>query len=246
MRITEEQAAARVRAGLGRPPRDALEASVVLEAWGGLVPRAALRLAPHAMRRGPHGTTTPRISSSTGEVSNVSSREVLGLVVTLLATTAWAAPLADSLGPDAIGRGWRVALPISIGVQWLLRRRHLTDPDGVGRLREDRLTVAVGAALVVAVLVALLVSPALALPGALVVTWVGGLLVVVRGWGVPYGLALFLATWGLRVGLPAVQQMVLVVLLTAVLVAAALLTSPSPSSPPRAGGAACRPARSEP
>jgi hypothetical protein len=45
MKITPPQARALIDAQLGRPPQDALEAAVVLEAWGGLASSSSLTLA---------------------------------------------------------------------------------------------------------------------------------------------------------------------------------------------------------
>ncbi len=198
---------------------------MVLEAWGGLTARAALRLiSPAALGAGhrtPHDLDRP-----TGSLNKVSKLEVIGLIATLLATTAWVAPLASALGPESTARAWKIALPVSIGLQWLLRRRYLTGAGGIGRLRQDRGVLAIGAAGVLVVLAALALNPDVALPGALVVTWVGGLVVVVRGWGVAYGAALVIAMAGLLLGIDVVVDIALVVVLTAVAVTAALLTSP--------------------
>ncbi|MEZ0164202.1 hypothetical protein AB2L27_05405 [Kineococcus sp. LSe6-4] len=232
MRITPEQAAARVRAGLGRDPQDALEASVVLEAWGGLTARSALPLARQV-------AAIPRPSSPagfsrrvTGVVQSESTREVLGLIATLLATTAWVAPLATALGAGSTERAWKIALPISLAVQWFLRRRYLTDARGLGRLRTDRGVAAGGTVLSLLVVVAMLLQPAAALPAALVVTWVGGLLVVVRGWGIPYAACLLAATAAMGLGLPVVTDVLLVVTLTVAAVAAAIVTCPPSSLAP--------------
>ncbi|PPK92480.1 hypothetical protein CLV92_11481 [Kineococcus xinjiangensis] len=225
MRITPGQAAARVRAGLGRKPQDALEATVVLEAWGGLVSRTALPLAHQASTRW-RPTPPGRFPTATEQPSRVPVLEVLGLVATLLATTAWVAPLAAALGTDATERAWKIALPLSLGLQWLIRRRYLTDPEGMGRLRADvRVTRPVGVVCLLAT-AGLVVAPQLLLPVALVITWVGGLLVVVRGWGLPYALMLVAATAAPAFGVPVVVDVLLVVALTQAAVAAALLTSP--------------------
>jgi hypothetical protein len=121
MTLSRKQAATRVAAGLGRPIQDALEAAVVLEALGGLRSPTALALAPGAIDESPsegHKGVKPRTQG--GVVAAVSTREVLGLVVTLLATTAWVAPLAAALGTAATARAWQLALPISIALQWML------------------------------------------------------------------------------------------------------------------------------
>ncbi|WP_432502601.1 hypothetical protein [Kineococcus arenarius] len=232
MRITTEQASARVRAGLGREPQDPLEASVVLEAWGGLLARSALPLAREvaAVRRASPPAGPYR--RARGDVAPDSTREFLGLIATLLATTAWVAPLAGALGSGAVEQAWKLALPVSLGLQWFLRRRYLTDARGIGRLRADHRAVGVGAATSLLATGGLVLDPALVLPAALVVTWVGGLLVVVRGWGVPYAASLLLATLAMNLGVPVVLDVLLVVVLTQVVVAAALVTCAPSASPP--------------
>ncbi|WP_432572589.1 hypothetical protein [Kineococcus sp. SYSU DK005] len=257
MRITEGQAAARVRAALGREPQDALESAVVLEAWGGLVPRVAMPLARS-------GTAAVRAAGPTGsagiagpagsaqepgepgdpapaeepavrrqrEVTPSDPRELLGLVAALLATTAWVGPLSAEFGTATTELAWKLALPVSFALQWLVRRRWLTDADGLGRLRAERGPVlAVGAASLLVPL-GVLLAPAHALAAALVVTWVGSLVAVVRGWGVPYALALVLASAAVHAGLPVRWDVLAVVLLTQGTVAAALLTTAPSVRPP--------------
>jgi len=232
MRIKPDQASARVRAALGRPAQDALESAVVLEAWGGLVPRTALALSRRSIDRSESDATITHSTETVGEITQVSTREALGLVAALLATTAWVAPLTTALGGASTDRAWKIALPISLCLQWLLRRRYLNGPDGLGRLRSDRPIVALIGLLYAAVTVGVVVSPALLLPAALVLTWVGGLLIVVRGWGVPYALALVAATVAINLGVPVMLDIVFVVDMTGVLLAAALLTTPASQARP--------------
>lgn len=232
MRITPGQAAARVAAGLGRPPRDSLEAAVVLEAWGGLVPRSSLPLARGAMDRSADSSGGVTGRRAKGEITSVSTREILGLVATLLATTAWVAPLANALGSDTTARAWKIALPISIALQWFMRRRHLTGPDGLALIRRDTAVVAAMVLTGVIVPIALLFSPAMVLPAALVVTWVGGLLVVVRGWGIAYAAAIAAATSALQLGAPVLWDILLVVVMTNVAVYVAIVTSPASTGRP--------------
>ncbi|WP_369070215.1 hypothetical protein [Kineococcus terrestris] len=238
MRITADQAGARVLAGLGRHPQDALEAAVVLEAWGGLTARTSLPLASGAVRGAPaagEGAPPRRVRPVRRERDGDDprrTREVLGLLATLLATTAWFAPLSEALGRDVAARSWALALPLALGAQWALRRRHLSTPGGLGRLRRDRPLVVTGALLALLVPPGLLVAPELALPGALLVTWVGGMVVVVRGWGLPYAGALVLATAAAAAGVPAVLDVLAVVLVTAAAVVAAVGTLPVPKEGP--------------
>jgi hypothetical protein len=157
---------------------------------------------------------------------------MLGLVTTLLATTAWVAPLGSALGSDATARAWQVALPISIALQWILRRRGMNGPDGLSGLRGDTLVVTAAAVTGLLVPVLLVLSPAVMLPGALIVTWVGGLLVVVRGWGVAYGASLVVATVLLALGVPVVIDILLILAITNVAVVLAWLTSPPSGTRP--------------
>ncbi|WP_432499198.1 hypothetical protein [Kineococcus gypseus] len=159
-------------------------------------------------------------------------RELLGLVAALLATTAWVGPLAAEFGAGTTERAWKLALPVSFALQWLLRRRWLTDADGLGRLRAERGPARVVAALSLLVPFAVLLAPERSLAAALVVTWVGGLVVVVRGWGVPYALALAVAAASVRAGLPVHVDVLAVVLLTQAAVVAAVLTRPPSARPP--------------
>jgi hypothetical protein len=80
--------------------------------------------------------------------------------------------------------------------------------------------------------VLLIISPAVMLPGALVVTWVGGMLVVVRGWGVAYGASLVVATVMLEMGVPVLIDILLILAITNVAVVAAWLTSPPSGARP--------------
>ncbi|WP_432488959.1 hypothetical protein [Kineococcus sp. SYSU DK018] len=239
MRITEGQAAARVHAALGREPQDALESAVVLEAWGGLVPRVAMPLA-----RGTAGTAARRARATATaapvkrprEVTPSDPRELLGLVAALLATTAWVAPLAVEFGTAVTEGAWKLALPVSFALQWLVRRRWLTDADGLGRLRAERGLLTAAGAVSALVPLGVLLAPERSLAAALLVTWVGSLVVVVRGWGVQYALGLVLAVAAVHAGLPVRADVLAVVLLTQAAVVAALLTTPRSSSPPTPWG----------
>lgn len=232
MKITTEQSAARVRAGLGRPPQDALESTVVLEAFGGLVSPTALRMARGTVDRSKPRPAAVVSRRSLGEVTPFSLREVLGLVATLLATTTWVGPLTDALGDSATARAWKIALPVSLFLQWMLRRRHLNGPQGLGLLRADHRVLAVMGVAVVGVCAGLVLQPVLVLPAALILTWVGGLLIVIRGWGIPYAACLLVATLAIGIGVPVVLDIIAVVLLTAGALGAALWTTPATTARP--------------
>ncbi|HEY8201887.1 MAG TPA: hypothetical protein VII47_11085 [Actinomycetota bacterium] len=184
MRIAAGQARARVEAHLGRPPQDALEAAVVLEAWGGLRARSALELGESVLNlsardRGlPGGTAAP-------PVTPVAPSRGRGLVlaVALLATVTWAAPLVKAFGLAVFQRGWTLALPASLGVQWLLQRRTLGDIGLRGRSWRGWLLLA---APPLAIGATGAVDPAVALAAALALVWASILVVVGRGWGLVY------------------------------------------------------------
>ncbi|MFP5347588.1 MAG: hypothetical protein ACLGIA_11250 [Actinomycetes bacterium] len=235
-RLGSGQASARVQAALGRPPQDALEASVALEAWGGLVPAAALAVAGGTVLRHTGGRGQPlRRLATEDEGSSAAVREVIGLVVTLLATTAWAGPLSAAFGRDAVATGWQVALPVTLALQWLVRRRYLTGGSvGLARLRGDRPVLAVASMLLLGLPVALVLGPDTALAGVLVLTWVAGMLLTVRRWGLGFAGWLVLSTVCLHAGLPAAGFLLISSVVTGALLALAVVTSSARSAPPTA------------
>ena len=184
MRIAPGQARARVEAHLGRPPQDALEAAVVLEAWGGLRARSALELGTSVLnlsaRDGgaPGGTAPPPVTPVAP-----SRKRGLVLAVALLATVTWTAPLVGAFGLAVFQRGWALALPASLGVQWFVQRRTLGEIGLRGRPWRDWLLLA-GAPLAIGATG--VVDPAVALAAALALVWASILVVVGRGWGLVY------------------------------------------------------------
>ena len=184
MRIAPGQARARVEAHLGRPPQDALEAAVVLEAWGGLRARSALELGTSVLnlsaRDGgaPGGTAAPPVTPVAP-----SRKRGLVLAVALLATVTWTAPLVGAFGLAVFQRGWALALPASLGVQWFVQRRTLGEIGLRGRPWRDWLLLA-GAPLAIGATG--VVDPAVALAAALALVWASILVVVGRGWGLVY------------------------------------------------------------
>ncbi len=185
MRIQPDQAGARVAAKLARPPSDALEARVVLEAWGGVRPDAARAVAPAAVDAwsGTDGTVvTSRRRAE--EASPETAADALMLAAAVLATAVWATLLATAARPGAATEGWRVALPLSIAIQWVLARRHLV-PAGLGGLRADGVWMW-GLGTVAGVVVAtVLVESQVALVVSLTVPWLVVPLIVRRGWWLP-------------------------------------------------------------
>ena len=89
-----------VRARLGRPPQDLLEAVVVLEAWGGVPTVGAFGvgsavIAPDAAPAAPARAPLRRRRTASRE-SVVA--ESVALLVAILAIAAWAGPLSRELG----------------------------------------------------------------------------------------------------------------------------------------------------
>jgi hypothetical protein len=174
-----------VEARLGRRPQDKLEAAVVLEAWGGIRPPVALGVAGDAIDR-----TDGRPVRSVANPRQPEPRdkavvaEGLALLIAVVAVALWTMPFGRALGTDVWDGAVRLALPITLGGQWMLRSRYLGRPNGLQALRRDWLgglcVLGVGSGLALTQgqrgLVCLL----------LVVTWLGGTVLVRRGWGLVY------------------------------------------------------------
>lgn len=223
MRLNARQANARIEARLGRTAQDALEATAVLEAWGGLRPLTAMEMGAVVAE-----VITP---SEPGEAATKPALDTragrgLALCAALFATLAWMEPLSSSLGPESVRLAWGLALPLGLGAQWGLRRRYLDGgPDGHGRLRNDWRSIALWSGAVLAVPTAAL-GTAGALAAILVLVWVSAFVVVERGWG--FAFAAVLGSLGLvmRLEPPAWVDAGLLVLVAGVGLAVALSTSP--------------------
>lgn len=187
MRLNARQANARVEARLGRTAQDALEATVVLEAWGGLRPRTAMEMGAVVAEVVP--SREPASHAAPKPVLDTGLGRGLALCAALFATLAWMGPLSSALGPEAVNLAWGLALPLGLGAQWALRRRYLDGPDGHGRLRNDwRRVASWGAAVLAVPTVALGTAGVLA--AILVLVWISAFVVVERGWGFPFAAAL--------------------------------------------------------
>ena len=188
-----------VQARLGRPPQDALEAAVVLEAWGGVRPPHALGLAAGAVDRA-HGRPVHSVAqppeSRPREGAVVA--EGLALLAAVVAVALWTLPFGRALGTEVWDGAVRIALPITLGAQWMLRSRYLGRPEGLEVLRRDRL----GLALLLAAGVALAVTHSqrefVAL--LLVLIWLGGTVLIRRGWGLLYVVLLVIVAVEVNVG----------------------------------------------
>ncbi|MGO8722073.1 MAG: hypothetical protein ACLQRM_04950 [Acidimicrobiales bacterium] len=200
MKLTNELASQRVRAALGRAPQDRLEATVVLESWG-VSPDLALAVARPDRDAGllSKAPLNPTIAHST---SLQDALEIAGLLAGIMAATMCAGPIISRLGGSAVD-AWRIALPVTLFLQWTLRRYHRTLS---ARARRERLSgfrsaVWGGTALSVGIMVPamLVLCPVAGAAFALVVLWTGCLFLSRRGWA-PVYVALLLAG-ALAVGL---------------------------------------------
>ena len=181
-------------ARLGREARDVLEATVVLEAWTG---RPAKRAMGNARRLVSLDGPSPRAISDLDPFDDSSQHSVvaegLALVLLILSVAAWASPISRQLGPDVLSDAIRVALPLAVALQWGLRSRYLSRPEGLECLARDGVSVLVWCLLLAAL-------PLLSFQGwgpvaaMLVPVWVGGTVVTMRGWGLLYAGVLVVGT----------------------------------------------------
>ncbi len=170
---------------LERPAQDVLEAAVVLEAWGGSAPGEAFSL-PEVLRR---SATLPFAARSVRSDPPDAALALgdIGFVVGILGMGFYLSTLTGDLGPSTVDMAWRVALPISLALQWGMRRRYLSGADGLGRLRNDP-RVAVAVVLIMAM--CSVVPPGGWLAACLIGIWVGGFLITRLGWGLAFGASL--------------------------------------------------------
>ena len=233
--LNDHEASVLVAARLGREPQDALEAAVALEAWGGLPAEEALACAlrvvaaidPTAPRPTPlHALAVSDQSFAIGDV---------GFVFGVLFTGFWVSRLAVELGDRGVDRAWRIALPLSLGIQWFFRRRYLSSPDGLGRLRSHAQTVFAPLVLLLGA-IGILIRPGGWLAAGLTIVWVGGFVLAQRGWGLGFGASLVAGALVLKVGIAAPTLVAIAVV--AVICAAAIALSTVRSSPRRPGSAA--------
>ena len=180
---------------LERPTQDRLEAAVVLEAWGGVAPGEAFGLAS-APRRAPDASFQPRVVRSEPLDPSLALGD-LGFVAGVLGMGFYLSTLTNDLGARSVDMAWRIALPLSLAIQWAIRRRYLSGSDGLGRLRNDPRVLGV---VVAAMAVCLPIRPGGWLAACLVGIWVGGFIITRLGWGLVFGLALLTGAGVLRAG----------------------------------------------
>lgn len=218
------QAAALVQARLGRAPQDALEATVVLEAWCGVRSPTALSLGEQLVGVA-EGGESRSIHGKPDTTERWRLSEQLALVVALVALLAWSAPLISAVGSDAFETTWKLAVPLTLAAQWGLRRRYLVGAEGLGRLRGGAAPLFV-AAVALPVVLALLFGVGGALGGLLVVIWVTAMIAGRRGWGLWYAALLVGTAVALWEGMPALPMMIGAAAGGAALVALALVRTP--------------------
>ena len=234
--MTPERARAVVEARLGRPAQDQLEAAVVLEAWGGLRAADALERGPKVIRRAPAPVKAEQDHAEPESRGRSSAAEGISLMLAVLAVAAWAAPLSAHLGASAWDSAVRLALPITLALQWIVWSRHLRSGEGLGSLRHEGPVGVVALLVLEAVLFSFGTTGAIA--GMLVAIWVGGTVLVDRGWVVWYALQLAVIGAILAIGGEPHLMLGIAALGTLAAVAAALITSTSPAQRPAPWGRA--------
>ncbi|HXE44918.1 MAG TPA: hypothetical protein VN635_06950 [Conexibacter sp.] len=227
--LSDERAGGIVGARLGRPPQDLLEAAVVLEAWGGVRSQDALALEAALLPARVEPDAMPARWDVEEEEEGRESivAEGIGLLVAIVAVATWAGPLSRQLGATTLEQALRVALPLTLGLQWTIRSRYLGRPSGLRCLAEER-------GRVLLVLCMLLLALALAphvgvLAAVLVLIWVGGTLLARRGWGLVYAALVAGEAVALAHHVPAARSLVGLATLVFWACVAAVATAPGPA-----------------
>jgi hypothetical protein len=189
----ERHAQGVVEARLGRPPRDVLEATIVLEAWTGAPTRSAMSKARRLVDPdGPAARVKGRLDPNDDRDQQSVVAEGLTLVLSILSVAAWATPLGKVFGHPTLAQAIRVALPLAVALQWGLRSRYLSRRDGLSFLAEDGLLFGVLAIAIELPLVMLHQWGQIA--AMFVAIWVAGAVMTRRGWGLVYALGLVVGT----------------------------------------------------
>jgi hypothetical protein len=197
------QARRMVRARLGRDPQDMLEAAVVLEAWAGIPARKALALGREILADAPPEPLPSAGRLATPDGSRGLILDACSFVVAVAAIAGWAGPLAASLGVDVVAGALRLALPVTLALQWGLASRYLGRPAGLAHLGRRPVALAFGAWLALVVAPAAALGQTGALAGLLTLTWSGGAILVRRRWSLVYVGIVSLASGAMFAALPA-------------------------------------------
>ncbi len=180
MRMTIAQSEALVKSQLGRYPQDSLEAAAVLEAWGGVSSPFALKLARDQFTT---GKVRAAISNHSvpPKTPPTAPTHVWGLLLTILVTAAWLTPPYPG---DTVRVAWLIAIPITQMILGVMHRRFLGSSPNLERLRNNILSSAI---LFFSILFMVAVTGEEgALAACMIIIWVSSVVVVYRGWGIPY------------------------------------------------------------
>ena len=221
----DQWAEAVIDARLGRPARDVLEATVVLEAWTGQPARSAMASARRLVK-----TDGPPLKAFSGadpfanaERAGVLS-EGLTLVLLIVSIAMWAGPIGHHLGRHTLSDAIRVALPISVALQWALRSRYLGRPAGLACLARDGLGV--WALLLLAIDVPLLFFGSWGQVAAMLLAiWLGSTVLTRRGWGLLYAVLLVVGTASMALGTTPLVVLGALTAITLLMCVAAVRTS---------------------
>ena len=172
---------------------------------------------------GPPERATSQLEPTEDSEQHSVIAEGVTLVLLILSVAAWAAPIRRELGPDVLADAIRVALPIAVALQWGLRSRYLSRPDGLAVLGRDRAGVClVGAARGGTLLLVPRWGPIAAM---LIPVWVGGSVVTSRGWGLVYAAVLVVGTVAMEHGLDPYAVLGALTAVTLLMCVAAVRTS---------------------
>jgi hypothetical protein len=204
---------------------DALEAAVVLEAWGGIGSERALELGERMLSKAaPEAPSTASAPVEPLPPSPMRFIDYVGLVMIVAVVAVWSEALASTLeGPD-VAIAWKIALPMALSLQWILRRRYLAG-ERVGALR---MGVGFAACVVAGIAIGLpaLLGVAGALAAMLVVVWVGAVIVALRGWALQFGTVLAITAWFLGGDVPPLAAFGVLAAATLVVCVLAVVSSP--------------------
>lgn len=195
---------------LAREPIDRFEAAVTLEAHHGFPASEALALGRNFAHSGRIASaplvsterfstqrlispsSSPQTKAEETTERNLKLARLFGevvFIVSVLMVGFWVSSMTTELGIGPVDHAWRIALPVSLGAQWFLRRRYLSGEDGLGRLRREPIVAAA-----VLVLVAVLgFAGARWIGSVLALLWSAGFLVARRGWWLPQFVVLVVA-----------------------------------------------------
>jgi hypothetical protein len=129
------------------------------------------------------------------------------------------------LGPAASQQAWTAALPLSLGTQWLVRRRFHGGLDGLAGKRNALVCLLAG--IVLASGLSTLPDRRIALGCALAIAWVSVPVLVQRGWGFRYAAVLVAAGAGMHAHIPVLFQLAGLFGVPVVALTAALATRPA-------------------